>query len=259
MSKFKLTQTAAEVQNILNNSLQKPTGLTKTKLVGVGVNGQENIEIGDNLTLANGKLAAASGGVNGLQSDTEGNLTASKNLGVDGKLTLKSLVSSTNPDGDITKELGGGGSNKITITATNSDWTASGQDPSAHWSYNGNRALKPNTAYEVGDNVTVEFTKVFNEQKLQENQIIVPYSPGTSLAYANYKLKYGDVVLVLTNSNINLQCSSRNNKYYSVLADAHLVYSVVKAGTTGADVSLPSSGWNCAYSYIIYTLGTSAA
>lgn len=49
------------------------------------------------------------GGVNGLQSDAEGNLTASKNLGVDGKLTLKSLVSSTNPDGDITKELGGGG------------------------------------------------------------------------------------------------------------------------------------------------------
>lgn len=105
MSKFKLTQTAAEVQDILNNSLQKPTGLTKTKLVGVGVNGQENIEIGDNLTLANGKLSAVAGGVNGLKSDAEGNLTASKNLGVDGKLTLKSLVSASNPDGDITKEL----------------------------------------------------------------------------------------------------------------------------------------------------------
>ena len=104
MSKFKLTQTATEVQDILNNSLQKPTGLTKTKLVGVGVNGQENIEIGDNLTLANGKL-----GVNGLESDAEGNLTVGKNLGVDGKLTLKSLVSESNPDGDITKELGGGG------------------------------------------------------------------------------------------------------------------------------------------------------
>ena len=63
MSKFKLTQTAAEVQGILNNSLQKPTGLTKTKLVGVGVNGQENIEIGDNLTLANGKLSAKGGDI----------------------------------------------------------------------------------------------------------------------------------------------------------------------------------------------------
>ena len=42
--------------------------------------------------------------------DQEGNRTVGKDLGVDGKLTLKSLVSGTNPDGDITKELGGGGS-----------------------------------------------------------------------------------------------------------------------------------------------------
>ena len=46
----------------IQNSLQKPAGLTKTKLVGVGTNGQENIEIGDNLTLANGKLSATGGG-----------------------------------------------------------------------------------------------------------------------------------------------------------------------------------------------------
>ena len=46
----------------IQNSLQKPSGLTKTELVGVGTNGQENIEIGDNLTLANGKLSATGGG-----------------------------------------------------------------------------------------------------------------------------------------------------------------------------------------------------
>ena len=44
-----------------------------------------------------------------IKFDTEGNRTVGKNLGVDGKLTLKSLVSATNPDGDITKELGKGG------------------------------------------------------------------------------------------------------------------------------------------------------
>ena len=49
------------VSNLIFNSLQKPAGLTKTKLVGVGTNGQENIEIGDNLTLENGKLAAIGG------------------------------------------------------------------------------------------------------------------------------------------------------------------------------------------------------
>lgn len=53
------------VNNLINNSLQKPAGLTKTKLVGVGANGQENIEIGDNLTLANGKLSATGGGSGG--------------------------------------------------------------------------------------------------------------------------------------------------------------------------------------------------
>ena len=43
-----------------------------------------------------------------IEFDKDGNRKVDKNLGVDGKLTLKSLVSSTNPDGDITKELGGG-------------------------------------------------------------------------------------------------------------------------------------------------------
>lgn len=53
------------VSNLIFNSLQKTAGLTKTKLVGVGTNGQENIEIGDNLTLANGKLSATGGGGTG--------------------------------------------------------------------------------------------------------------------------------------------------------------------------------------------------
>ena len=44
-----------------------------------------------------------------IKFDSEGNRTVGKDLGVDGKLKLKSLVSASNPDGDITKELGGGG------------------------------------------------------------------------------------------------------------------------------------------------------
>lgn len=55
------------VSGLIFNSLQKPAGLTKTKLVGVGANGQENIEIGDNLTLANGKLSATGGGSTGVE------------------------------------------------------------------------------------------------------------------------------------------------------------------------------------------------
>lgn len=58
-------QIANETNIKIQNSLQKPKGLTKTELVGVGANGQENIEIGDNLTLANGKLSATGGGSGG--------------------------------------------------------------------------------------------------------------------------------------------------------------------------------------------------
>lgn len=49
-------QIANETNIKIQNSLQKPAGLTKTELVGVGTNGQENIEIGDSLNLKNGKL-----------------------------------------------------------------------------------------------------------------------------------------------------------------------------------------------------------
>lgn len=42
-----------------------------------------------------------------IQFDEAGNRTASKDVKVDGKLKLKSLISESNPDGDITKELGG--------------------------------------------------------------------------------------------------------------------------------------------------------
>ena len=44
-----------------------------------------------------------------IEFDKDGNRKVKKNLEADGKLTLKSLVSASNPDGDITKELGGGG------------------------------------------------------------------------------------------------------------------------------------------------------
>lgn len=91
------------VKGKIDAALQKPAGLTKTELVGVGTNGQENIEIGDNLTLANGKLsAAAGGGVNGLESDAEGNLTASKNLKISGNLEI---------DGNIINKIYKGNAN----------------------------------------------------------------------------------------------------------------------------------------------------
>ena len=47
-----------------------------------------------------------------IEFDKDGNRKVSKDLGVGGKLKLNSLVSASNPDGDITKELGGGGNTR---------------------------------------------------------------------------------------------------------------------------------------------------
>ena len=44
-----------------------------------------------------------------MDADKNGNVEVGKDVKVDGKLKLTSLVSASNPDGDITKELGGGG------------------------------------------------------------------------------------------------------------------------------------------------------
>lgn len=57
-----------------------------------------------------------------IEFDKDGNRKVAKNLGVDGKLTLKSLISSTNQDGDITKELGGAKLYKHTINAFSSTY-----------------------------------------------------------------------------------------------------------------------------------------
>lgn len=80
-------QIANETNIKIQNSLQKPKGLTKTKLVGVGTNGQENIEIGDNLTLANGKLSATGGG-GGLEYNV---LSSSDYMTYDGEINIDKI------------------------------------------------------------------------------------------------------------------------------------------------------------------------
>ena len=153
----------------------------------------------------------------------------------------------------------GGEGSKIAVIGTSSNMEGNATSYKAHWSNDSGQSLKANTAYEVGDSVTVEYSQSFNSQYLQENQIIVPYSSMVSLSYKNYKLQFGGVVLILTDSAILLNCSSKNNRDYKISAKVYLTYSVVKAGTTGENIALPSSGWDCTYRYIIYTLGKSVA
>lgn len=84
------------IKGKIDAALQKPTGLTKTKLVGVGTSGQENIEIGENLTLIDGKLAAVDGGSSiPVVEGTAAELSTEEQMGgFDGKYTIPAAQTS---------------------------------------------------------------------------------------------------------------------------------------------------------------------
>ena len=105
--------------------------------------------------------------------DAEGNRTVGKNLGVDGKLKLKSLVSASNPDGDITKELGGGGGGIRIMTETCSR-TDNIEIPAGN--------------YRAGQMLTIR-SKDFHTQNKGETFLIVPY-------YYSYDMN--DISVLLT-------------------------------------------------------------
>lgn len=94
----------------IQNSLQKPSGLTKTELVGVGANGQENIEIGDNLTLANGKLSASGGGgeVQRITIDDEPSVTQGTYTGTLTNNTDSVFMSKLGGIARVVNTIGGG-------------------------------------------------------------------------------------------------------------------------------------------------------
>ena len=116
-----------------------------------------------------------------IKFDAEGNRTVGKDLGVDGKLKLKSLVSASNPDGDITKELGGGG---VKLTQEIKDLSLS-----IH-----------NGSYEVGD--------ISNKWELtvEHNLVSVYLTNGSDIAFT-----------IGTAAFIVLTTLSNNNKgYYGI-------------------------------------------
>lgn len=147
---------------------------------------------------------------------------------------------------------GGGGSYNVSVTAATENLTTQGNLSSAQW-YRFN-PLNKNTAYEVGDNVVVEYSKVFNQITINKDQILVPVGYRSNIEDENKTLKYGDVVLVLTEVGNIMNYQPKGDQNFIPVISNLLTYTVVKAGTTGANIDLPSSGWGGAISYMIYTL-----
>lgn len=148
---------------------------------------------------------------------------------------------------------GGGGNNKL-VTSVTTDSTNKGQiRPQIHWSSSPGLALLPNTSYQVGDQVKISYDWSSNKITIGENQIFVPVSCAQYIEDQNKKLTYGDVILVLTNTYARFNCTADKGNVYPFVEN-YATYTVVKAGTTGDNVSVPTSGWVDIITYMIYTL-----
>ena len=147
---------------------------------------------------------------------------------------------------------GGSGGGNIVVQTSNSGVISEGRITNKQWLAGGK--LLPNTAYEVGDNVRLYYTKEFNTMQLQPNQIISIMHCYPTLRY-NSKLQYGNVVLVPTNTDIRPSCNVSGDNVFNLSAGCYITFTVVRGGTTGADVTTPSDDeFDDGAEYTIHTL-----
>ena len=166
-------------------------------------------------------------------------------------------------DGKITSidgyEVGGGGGGSYNVVVQSAK-EVFGYNFSTPLEWYNNEGLKPNTAYEVGDQVKMRIEANFNKQ-VDSNQILVPTTSTISFNNDTTKMQFGDVVIVLTDRNVSFSSNSSTiqDQNYRFTTNAVPTYTVVKAGTTGADTSLRGKSVATTISYMIYTLGVTKA
>ena len=160
-------------------------------------------------------------------------------------------------DGTITSidgynlSVGGGGSYTVNPKLVKSDTWGNGGSYNPSWV---GAKPKANTAYEVGQTFQVVYAYRWNAIATQANQILIPTGASDVVSIANNTLKFGDVVLMLSECSSSLRTSVSSDNRYTVEARNYLNYTVIKAGTTGDTITLPSSMGSASLGYQIYTL-----
>ena len=146
-----------------------------------------------------------------------------------------------------------GGGGNIAVTSAEST-TQYENNVAPRW--NGGHALQANTQYEVGDQVEVYYKAMFNDKRITSNQILIPFDISSSISSDRNRLQFGDVVLVLTDfkTMVSSFYSKITNQEYRFQAENFLTYTVVKAGTTGNDITLPSTGFDSTARYLVCTI-----
>ena len=159
-------------------------------------------------------------------------------------------------DGKITSidgyEVGGGGGGSYTVNPkiTKSNITSDGSNTRPNWS--GSRP-GANVSYEVGRAFTVYFSKDYSGIQVENNQILIPLSTSGTVSDDNQIMTLGNVTLLLTEIGVDTRVRKTGNQYY-ITTNNYLKYTVIKAGTTGDTITLPTHFGSQGVSYAVYTL-----
>ena len=158
---------------------------------------------------------------------------------------------------NIAYNIAGGGTGGIAIL--NCEQKTAGGNNTIKW-YDSEDfvPLKANTAYEVGNTVALRVYSTATTENFNNNQFMAPLDISISVNRARSTIKYGDVVLALTEIVIDPTYKYEGSRY-SIKAVFKMIYTVVKAGTTGADVTPLTPAPSTSFTYLKYTLGTTQA
>lgn len=142
---------------------------------------------------------------------------------------------------NIAYNIGGGGSGGSGFIVKNITTTTPSTGIKDNLDWVNGRELKANTAYAVGDQVQIKYTKSFGSWSVNPNSIAVPIVALKQASTSNQKLLFGNVILVCTNADYSISTTKSSNNTFSVTVFNLLTYTVVKDGTTGTDLSIPTS------------------
>lgn len=151
---------------------------------------------------------------------------------------------------------GGGGSGGIAITNFEEKLKTNGISNLSWYTYDKHPLLEPNTSYNVGDCFVLDYSATFGSETLNENQIIVPES--VTIVPENFisSLTFGDVILSLSALSAYPNYITSDSKTFELKAYCYMYFTVIKAGTTSASITLPRAP-KTYLKYGIYTIGES--
>lgn len=133
---------------------------------------------------------------------------------------------------------GGSGGSGFIVKNITTQSPSSGIKDNLNW-VNG-RELKANTAYSVGAQVQIKYTKTFGNWSVSKNSIAIPIGAFKQASISNQRLLFGDVILVCTDADYSIYTTKSNDTFNFSVFNL-LTYTVVKAGTTGTDLEIPRS------------------